>query len=508
MEKLKKELTAVLIFIVSLIITTSSVLFAQSGITFENEEQIVVINPAPLKRGINNPLKGFRPNVDLDPNEHHYNTIVRSYLKWNELERNANDGIEQIKKISDEKWKGLSEKNIKVIPRVYLDWDSKPGNEYWPEDMKPGPNELDSLSYGDNTDMYPAYSSEQFKQRLVRLIHRLGEAWDNDPRIAWVQMGLIGLWGEHHTPAPTEEIEKLMGDAFAAAFQHKKVLVRRPYETFEEYQFGWYWDSFAHWDQINSQGEQMLEKCPDRWETHPIEGEVAYNWGDYKIQAGSNPSETLQDPSHRKWVIDWIRKTHATGLGWIAEYDNTDPRVQAGAEQVQKAFGYRYLLEEVTYPKMVQIDQSFTVSFDITNSGSAPFYYDWPVELRLLDPESREVTWKQQFSDVDIRDWMPGEEWNDQTREYDIPAPVTTNEGTFTTDRSLPKGEYILALAILDPAGMVPSVKFATRQYFTGGNHPIGKIGLGTEIGEAELNPDEFDDPTKDTTLYYLYLSQ
>ena len=113
-------------------------------------------------------------------------------------------------------------------------------------------------------------------------------------------------------------------------------------------------------------------------------------------------------------------------------------------------------------------------------SGSAPFYYDWPVELRLLDPVSHEVKWKQVFNTVDIHDWMPGEEWNVNTREYDVPAPVIKNTAAFTIDHSLPRGKYILALAILDPAGMVPSVKFATSQYFNGGMHPIGFIGIDT----------------------------
>ncbi len=456
------------------------------------KEKYVTIKPLKTKQALNNPLKGFRPSAsNFDSEEYEYSSIVRSYLKWNELERNANDGIERIKKVCNKKWEGLPDKNIKVIPRVYLDWDEEKGNEYWPEDMETGD-----------------YTSEQFKQRVKRFVTKLGKVWDNDPRIAWVQMGIIGYWGEQHHPKPNAWQQELLGDLFSEAFQNKKVLVRRPFEMFERYEFGWYWDRFAHYRQAVNQAEPMLEKCPDRWKIAPIEGEIGYGANVGDKQPGDTPNETLQDTSHRKWVIDWIKKVHCSGLGWIAEYDRNNPQVRAGAEQVQKAFGYRYVLKEVTYPRTIKVDQTFSVSFKVENTGSAPFYYDWPVELRLLDPETHAVKWKQQFNDVDIRDWMPGEEWNANTRQYDVPAPVVSNKGTFTIDTSLKKGRYILALAILDPAGMEPSVRFATKQYFTGGNHPIGIIGIDKKIKSALLDPGSFDDPRKDNTLHYQYISE
>lgn len=42
------------------------------------------------------------------------------------------------------------------------------------------------------------YDSPEFQQRLKTLVAKLGEAWDEDPQIFAVQMGLIGRFGEHH----------------------------------------------------------------------------------------------------------------------------------------------------------------------------------------------------------------------------------------------------------------------------------------------------------------------
>lgn len=62
--------------------------------------------------------------------------------------------------------------------------------------------------------------------------------------------------------------------------------------------------------------------------------------------------------------------------------------------------------------------------------------------------------------------------------------------------------EYILALAILDPAGNLPSVRFATTNYFRGGRHPIGWIGVGRRQPKQRPLP-AFDDPAQDHTLHY-----
>jgi hypothetical protein len=158
----------------------------------------VTIRPREYQGALRNPLKGFRPDID------------------------------RIMRVCNERWKDVEKYNVKVIPRVYLDWDEKEGNEYWPEDMQ-----------------VHDYSSLQFRQRVQRLIQRLGECWDNDPRVAWVQLGIIGYWGEHHNPSPNARMQQLLGDAFTAAFKNKKVTVRHPWE-FTDYEFGIYWDSWAH----------------------------------------------------------------------------------------------------------------------------------------------------------------------------------------------------------------------------------------------------------------------
>jgi hypothetical protein len=449
--------------------------------TSYNQISIVTIHPQEYPRPLRNPHKGFTNRGAWENNE--WATLMHTYIRWNEIERDSLQGIKEIKTWCNVNWSGVENRNVKVIPRVYLHWD---GDEtYWPDDME---------TYD--------YSSPQFIRRLKKMIWKLGECWDADPRVAHIEMGIIGKWGEHHSPSPTKEVQQILGEEFRKAFTHKKVMVRHPWE-FTSFKFGIYWDSWAHQDQMISHGQPIFN-LGDRWKTEIIGGETAYNWGNWQIQPGDDPTDTMVDSVHRDFLIYTIRWLHCTQLRWVADYDQNNSAARAGAEEVQKVFGYRYVIDQVSYPSRIEKGQEFTVSFTGRNTGSALFYYDWPVELSLLD-EFNTVVWSADFDSVDIRTWMPGDKWEKSESMYSVPVESFQAKGTFILDGNISTGQYKLALAVLDPAGRWPSLRFAIKNYIKGGRHPIGYIGVESDIQFTELDSTSFDDPYMDRTLKYIY---
>ena len=448
--------------------------------TIQTSATEVVVQPDEYTRALRNPHKGFTDRGFNGDNE--WATLAHSYIRWNEIENDAADGIEKIQAWCNSRWQGVELSNTKVIPRVYLHWDGD--RKYWPADM-----------HADD------YSSAEFKDRTLRLIDRLGQVWDRDPRVAHVEMGLVGKWGEHHSPAPDGEMQQWLGVAFMRAFQQKQVLVRHPWE-FADFEFGIYWDSWAHANQLRH-GAGIFA-LGDRWHRRLIGGEVAYNWGDYRIQPGDSPTDTVVDLEHRRHLIDSIRRLHCSQLRWVADYDTGDERARAGAEEVQKAFGYRLVIDEVSYPRHVDPGAPMHVSFTVRNTGSAPFYYDWPVEVALLDAKGRHVVWSDVFAEADIRRWLPGDKWDSDQQAYTIAPEIYSSSGDFALPEDIERGVYILAFNILDPAGDVPAARFAISNYFAGGRHPIGYIGVGREVERAQLPSGIFDDPHSDAGLYYL----
>lgn len=428
-----------------------------------------------------NPLKGLLNNQ--------YNSLNHMYINWNQIENSESDGIDKIKSYWEKRTKNAPVNGNKIIPRVQL---QDHNGSYWPSDLKSGD-----------------YTSEQFKTRLRRLIQRLGEVWDNDPRVALIEMGLIGMWGEHHSPGLTSEMQQLLGEEFQKAFKNKKVSHRYT-GNFTNFQFGIYWDSFAH-----PEDEKMAdnwEKLSPRWTTQMMTGEVANNWGKVESYLGNNGSEFYGQDKYFNRFYNFIRWTHTLNLKNMYDYGFTYGSNSTADKNYDTAFnaiGYRYILKEATFPKRINTEAPFNVSFMVTNVGSSPFYYHWPVELSLLNPFTKQVVWKDVFDKVDLRSWLPGDNWqfdkNDASKKgtgYKVPPAIYSETGTFQLTANIPSGEYILAIAVLDPGGGNPGLRFSNKNYYQGGRHPLGKIGINTEVANANVNNSEFSDLQADRLSY------
>lgn len=509
----------------------------EGGGTIEVKDGRVTVNPAEYLYAIRNPMKGLReffgPGYDKvrDEYPYPYGSIIKEYMQWNMLENNESDGVDKIIAYSNHRWQGVEDINVKVIPRIYIVWMEPWHGGYaknthtdnpddlngwhWPSDIPGETYDEDDL----NAPIIGGYCHPTFQERVKKLVEKLGQAWDNDPRVAYVEMGIIGEWGEHHDPdlstywAPHDEpehvanrtwipgMEKILGDAFAKAFKNKKVMVRYAYE-FKDYEFGIYWDSWSQPQEI-VRGYEEMKKLGDRWKTQPIGGEITWNWGD--LARFKSFEEVVADKDTREYVMEQIRNLHCNHLGGITWADFNEPEFRKNAEILQKAMGYRFIINEFSYPKEIKVGAQFPISFKVVNSGSSPFYYNWPVEVALLDPESHQKVWGKILEEVNISEWMPGDNWSVDEHKYQIAPPTYHIRKNISIDAPIAKGKYILALTVLDPAGMQPSLRFANENYFEGGYHPMGYIGIGESVADTRLNPDLFFDIQSDKSLKYQF---
>jgi len=508
-----KRTSAIKFIMVSLVVLV--VVGAAAVSTHDRNWVQTTIHPQEYAGAVRNPMKGFMERTGpvygyKEPDYNEWSTLIHSYIPWNALEDNADDTIEKISQWCDAHWKdqtgsnkGFEQYNIKVVPRIYLDWPDD--DTYWPSDMK---------SYD--------YSSDQFKERVQRLVERLGKLWNHDPRVAFIQMGIVGKWGEQHSPSPDATMQKFLGELFKRNFPDKLVEVRYAI-SFIPFGFGYYWDSFG----VSSEGNDFLKYYvkKDLWQTQIMSGEVSYNFGD-RTFVGQNATATMY-PEHRYYLINEARRLHTSALMWVGDYGEHDDEsaagswdpqiVAAGAEEIQKNLGYRFIVTDFSYPKIAKKGQPLDVSFKVRNDGSAPFYYNWPVELSLLDPDTKTVVWKQPLKTADITTWLPGTgftggftgkgyppEWGagvlpyvNQPQEYEI-------KDTFTLPKEIrARKKYIIQLAVLDPAGNLPSLRFSIRNYFNGGYHPMGYMGIGIDPGNAEIDANLFDNMNLDDSLHY-----
>lgn len=480
-------------------ILLSALMFA--GCFFLRAQDLIITRPLEYPDALSNPFKGFRPGLnDAGDPAYPYPTLVRDYIRWNQIENDASDGVQKIIAFCNERWQGLEMLNVKVIPRVYIDWNSSDGNEYWPADLTPGD-----------------WSSQEFKDRVVNLIYKLGEAWDDDPRVAWVQTGIIGYWGEQENPVGVDEDgwAERIGAAYDSAFQNKQLVVRnqRHWDPYG-YKWGVYWDSYGHPGQTSGSWTDIRNaNAQGRYLTEIIEGEVAYNWGEGSFDPvyGGEPEITLNNSAFTGNMIDVIRELHCTGLGWISDYDldgslGTDPdSIRANASRMQKAFGYRFILSE--YKGFSRADQGDTLelSFKVCNMGSAPFYKDWPVAFTLIDELTKQIIWTEIITDVDITHWLPGSNYNYTTRSYNNPAPEYQIDASLRIPTNIPTGQYLAGISIIDPSTHLPGIFFAIENFLAESQaQPLCRMGIGEALnGAPEVDPSVFGDPLADDARYY-----
>jgi hypothetical protein len=506
----------------------------EGGGSVEVKDGKVTVNPAEFTYAIRNPMKGFReffgPGYDKVRGEYPYpyGSLIKEYMQWNMMEDKATDGVDKIIAYSNHRWQGVEDINVKVIPRIFIVWmepwhGGYAKNTYTtnPDDLNGWhwPSDLPGEVYNEDPGkpISGGYFDPNFKERIAKFIEKAGQAWDNDPRIAYVEMGIIGEWGEHHDPdistywAPHDQpnhvenrtwvpgIEKVLGDAFTKAFKNKKVMVRYAYD-FKDYEFGIYWDSWSI-DEEKGRGYEEMKKLGDRWKKQPIGGEITWNWG--SLAKYKSFEEVVGNEATRDLVVQQIRDLHCNHLGGITWANFSDQSFIPNAEILQKAMGYRFLLSNFTYPTSIKQNESFSLSFDVVNTGSSPFYYDWPVEIALLDAKTHQKVWSKTLSSAKVSQWMPGDKWDSSKREYSEPATVAHIEESLTLDTNLDTGDYIISISVLDPAGMLPSLRFAIQNYFEGGRHPMGHIGVNTEPVYYEVKSSEFMDMRQDKTLKY-----
>lgn len=424
-----------------------------------------------------NPMKGFRPSryiQDTSFKDYEYTSTYKHYVPYSALESAAADSVQKIKDWSDANWGTLRAHNLKVIPRVVIVY---PGTgEYWGDVPHDGtPNQ---------------WNTPELSARLAAFVAKLGQAWDDDPRVAAVEMGLWGKWGEHNISPDTVDgsdripaaFQQALGDAFTAAFKNKKVMIRYP-NTFSSYtSFGFYWDSFALPDDDNAGGGVGIV-ARALWPTQMQSGEVAYDWGD-QAKLGGSPNGTLSSTANTDYVIGYISNVHTSSLGWIAEYTPDGGTISANAARIQKALGYRFTIKEATFSSTVASGGEMDLSLTVANVGNAPFYYNWPIEVSLLD-DARKVVWRATFTGTDVTQWLPGN--------------TSTVHGSFAP--SVSSGTYVLAVAIDDPASSNPSLRFANTNYYQGGRTPLGKVGIG--VMPPDQNLGSFDSLKPDVTLSY-----
>lgn len=410
----------------------------------------VIVRPKPAEGPLDNPLKGWCPYPSTGAIHQPY-SMVFQYISWRELEPTEGD----FRFAEWEKsWDSKAAKDKHIVFRVYVDYPKKPsGLPDWLR--KAGVKESAYKEYEGGKS--PDYDDPRMIAGMERLIAALGKRYNEHPRIAFIQLGLLGFWGEWHTyPCPklyaSPETERRIIDAYRKAFPDKSLMVRyaRGYAGQQEW-IGYHDDMFPE-DTDNGKDWSFLAglrkaQRTANWKVAVVGGEMVPGQADRWLGQDFDTTLTMLERSRFTWVGPYCPALART----------KDEQFRRRSEQLVRKLGYEFQITDVTHPATVKAKQALRLSLNGKNHGVAPFYYPWSVEWALWEPSGKVVAVKK--TAWDIRKWLPGEFAERTELAFDVPP-----------------GKYRLGLGIRDPWRNGPAIRFANDSPVTDGWTVLSEI--------------------------------
>jgi len=303
----------------------------------------------------------------------------------------------------------IAERGHQSVFRFYLDY---PGQDSGVPDYLLGPDGISqdrAYDFFDNDgrSFSPDYDDPRVVDMIVDFVTAFGEEYDGDPRVGYVTAGLIGFWGEDHTypvdgvvsdenPTgedwmPSQATRETIWEAWDAALDDTWLLARYPSQAVKGHGFGLHDDSFAYatlpttdWHFLTKVIEEGMQ---DTWQQAPIGGELYPPLQNCLFDDPlSCPDAAAEIPQGRDYnFADSVTQTHISWMmnhqAWSTGYTGaTRERAVAAAASL----GYDLAATQATVSSS---GTTVDVALDLTNRGVAPFYYDWPASMVLLDAQ-------------------------------------------------------------------------------------------------------------------------
>lgn len=411
----------------------------------------VLVHPKAAPGPLDNPLKGYCVYTNAGKIHRPY-SMVFHYVPWRQLE--PTEGQYAFEAWEKQTWETPIAAGKHVVLRVYADYPRKlSAIPDWL--LSKGITQTPYKDYGGG--LSPDYDHPAMVAALEGLVTAMGKRYDRHPRVAFVQLGLLGFWGEWHTYPrnelfASEQTRRRVLEAYRKAFPNKQLMARYADGLPGEYTWMGFHDDMFPEDTDNGRPWSFLErlrraKRVDSWQTTVIGGEMVPRQANKWLG------------KEWKFTLKMARRSH---FSWVGPYG---PALQGKAfaqfiersDELVRLLGYQYRLTEVRHPRKAKAGQAVKVVVRGVNEGIAPFYYPWPIKLAWLDSGGETVA-SSTLRD-DLRKWLPG--------------PFVLNA---TVDAPADKGRYRLALGIEDPWTHKPAIRFANQLPVTRGWTILGEL--------------------------------
>jgi hypothetical protein len=311
----------------------------------------------------------------------------------------------------------------------------------------------------------PDWDDPKFLAAHHDFILALGAHYDSDDRIAWIDIGSYGFWGEWHvwlneSLAATQATKQAILEDYFEAFPTKPKVIAFDDDFATKYvtdRGGGIRNDCLGTDDSNDWYLESLNGIDPLlndtvWKTAIITGEFCGG------TQGANDGTTIRFDLN----LEFIKQTHWSFIGPAggAISPQSDEH-RENLELLHKTLGYRFVLRKVEHVDSIQGGEELSVQIQVENKGVAPFYFEWPLVLYLITSEDSVVF--QTDTGVNIRNWLPGT--HTETVAIQIPEEIDAQD-------------YDVKLAIHDLKDNEPGILFANTRRDNEDRYLVSRINV------------------------------
>ncbi len=313
----------------------------------------------------------------------------------------------------------------------------------------------------------PDWNDPHYIARAQALTAALGQRYNNDPRLGWIDMFPYGDWGEWHTYGFPDTViapmsfanQRTLIDANIAAFSHKRILMLTDspdaltYALSRSPTIGIRVDCLGT-SQMGGASSKLL-KVPlaqERWRTAP-----------FIVEACTT--------ANFQTALYQVKAYHIAMIGdgnfSYASYSRVQ---QQYMKQAFATTGSRFILNSVTVPSHIATNTPFLVTAAWSNMNVTPAYTPWNILLRLADSMGN-IVW-QGKSKLDLQKLVPTTNALTHTN-----TPVECTE-RFQLPHALSTGSYTLSIQVVDPSNYYEPLHLAIQGRAIDGSYTLGRVSI------------------------------
>jgi len=405
-----------------------------------------------------NPFKGFVPWIGIGTPVYQEKLQYATFA-WRDIE--PEKGVYDWSHL-EENWGDVANTGKRVGFRVAAEIPGSGQNDtpQWliDEGVAMRPYSIDG-HYG----LAPDWDDPKFLAAHRDFILALGARYDSDDRIAWIDIGSYGFWGEWHV---------WLNDSLAATQATKQAILEDYFEAFPTKPKVIAFDDDFATKYVTDRGGGIRNDClgtqdSNDWYLESLNGidptlndtvwKTAIITGEFcGAEQGAMEGTTIRFDLN----YEFVRQTHWSFIGpaggAIFPQDETH---RENLDRLHKTLGYRFVLKRVDHASSIGRGEDLSVEVELENKGIAPFYFPWPLMLYFMDSNGN-VAHEVELG-VDIRDWLPG---------------LHVEIVTVSVPENIEAQTYNIFLGIPDPDFALPGILFANSEGDEEGKYLVGRL--------------------------------